>query len=219
MVEVLERAQGRSGELVLRRNGAHLEVICNGTFLIASHNEESSRALVKAALPYLPGGPLDVLIGGLGMGYALDQALVVERVSSVIVAEYEPVIATWFQRYGGERAARAAGDARAHVIAADVLDVLRDRLGAFDLVALDTDNGPEWLVRAANATIYAAAGVRLACDAVHLGGVVVFWSPDTYPRFEEVLRGAFGDIVAVAAHDTVEGHRHEYVMYVCRRTS
>ena len=52
MVEVLERVQGRSGELVLRRSGAALEVILNGAFLISTANEVSSRAMVTAALPH-----------------------------------------------------------------------------------------------------------------------------------------------------------------------
>ena len=72
--------QGRGGELVLRRRGPHLEVISNGAFLISTENEASSRALVSAAAPWLPDGPLRVLIGGLGLGYALDEALGLDRV-------------------------------------------------------------------------------------------------------------------------------------------
>ena len=75
VVDVLERVAGRSGELVLRRSGADLEVILNGAFLISTANDASSRAMVSAALPHLAGDALDVLIGGLGLGYALDEAL------------------------------------------------------------------------------------------------------------------------------------------------
>jgi hypothetical protein len=154
VLEVFDRAIGRSGELVLRRHGTDLEVIVNGTFLVSTANEASSRALVSAALPHLGGDALEVLIGGLGLGYALDEALVVERVSRVTVAEYEPVIVRWFRSHGEGRAKRAAAGERAGRAAlevADVADVLAARPGSFDLVLLDTDNGPEWLVRGSNA--------------------------------------------------------------------
>ncbi|MBN2203769.1 MAG: hypothetical protein JW767_01990, partial [Thermoleophilia bacterium] len=172
--EVIERIEGRSGELVLRRRAGHLEVILNGAFLISTENEASSRAMITAgleavALPLPDPGPqaalgsdavpgfggaqtedsgLDVLIGGLGLGYALDEALTIPRVGLVTVVEYEPTVVRWFEEHGAARAARATADrARAAVIIADVADVLRDQPGAFDLVCLDTDNGPGWLVR------------------------------------------------------------------------
>jgi hypothetical protein len=147
--DVIERVEGRGGELVLRRRGSDLEVISNGTFLISTANEHSSRALIAAALPYLPARPLEVLIGGLGMGFALDEALRAGNVRRVTVAELEPVIVDWFERYGGERAqaAGAAAGERSRIVVTDVFDLMRERPGAFDLIALDTDNGPEWLVR------------------------------------------------------------------------
>ena len=87
---VVDRRHGRAGELVLRlRGGDDWEVISNGTFLIAGSNEVSSRALVTAAVPELPDRPLDVLIGGLGLGYALDEALDLPRLRSVTVVELE----------------------------------------------------------------------------------------------------------------------------------
>jgi len=51
---VLERAPGRSGELVLRRHGEHLEIIVGGTFLISTENLTSSVALIEAASAGLP---------------------------------------------------------------------------------------------------------------------------------------------------------------------
>ena len=42
--EEIERAQGVSGELVLRRGPAGLEIVANGVFLVSSANAGSSRA-------------------------------------------------------------------------------------------------------------------------------------------------------------------------------
>ena len=217
VVDVLERVAGRSGELVLRRSGADLEVILNGAFLISTANDASSRAMVSAALPHLAGDALDVLIGGLGLGYALDEALACERVAHVIVAEYEPTMVRWFRAYGEGRAERAAAGeraARASIAVADVADVLAARPESFDLVSLDTDNGPDWLVREANAGLYSEAGVQLARRALRPGGAVVFWSPDRYAALERSLAGVFARVLAVAAFDVVQGRRHDYTMYV-----
>jgi spermidine synthase len=214
---VLERAAGVTGELVLRRTAGGLEVISNGTFLISAANEASSRALVTAALPFLPTRSLSVLIGGLGLGYALEAALDEPRVASVVVAEIEPTIVAWFGRHAPERAARVADDARARIVVADVAELLQAGSAGYDLVALDTDNGPEWLVREANAGLYSEAGGRLAHDALRAGGATVFWSPARYERFEELLGAVFASVHPVPVSDIVGGRPLEYTMYVCLR--
>lgn len=232
-VEVLERATGRSGELVLRRSGADLEVVAGGTFLISSANAVSSVALITAGLAFhndvgtprpadrrssRPG--LEVLIGGLGLGYTLAAAFAERRVGHVTVAEYEPVIVDWFRTYGGSRAEELAAwetAANARVLVNDVADVMRESPGAFDLVALDTDNGPDWLVRQSNAGLYDEAGLALAHGALRPGGVAVFWSPERYDWFAARLAAAFAQVSEVAAHDQINGRRHEYTMYVARR--
>jgi spermidine synthase len=212
---VVERGDGRSGELALLRRGGELQIVCNGAFVIASSNERSSRALIAAARPYLPDRQLDVLIGGLGMGYALDEALDLPALRGVTLAEYEPLIVEWFTTHMRERAARAERDARSRIVVADVRDLLAG--GArYDLIALDTDNGPQWLIRAGNAGLYEAGGLRQAASAVRPDGVVVFWSPERYEAFEAALGGAFGAVSAAPARDVVEGRAIDYVMYVCR---
>jgi spermidine synthase len=225
---------------VLRRSGADLEVIADGTFLISSANAASSEALITAGLPFLrEAAPawvgaahlgIDVLIGGLGLGYALDAALAERRVERVTVVEYEPLIVEWFRAYGKGRAARlAAGESagRARIVIADVADVLRQAAGAggssrgaegpFDLIALDTDNGPDWLVREANAGLYDETGARLARAALRPGGVAVFWSPERYDWFAARLARVFTRVDEVHAHDRIGRHRYEYTMYVACR--
>ena len=216
----IERAQGVSGELVLRRGPAGLEVIANGVFLVSAANAASSRALVGAVWPQVRGDGLRVLIGGLGIGDALDEALACARVAAVTVAELEPVIVRWFREHGGEPARRAA-DAeragRARIVVADVADVLTESAGAWDVVALDTDNGPEWLVRGENAGLYSTAGLRSVCAALRPGGASVFWSPDRYPLFEDALEDVFDAVERVTAVDVIDGRPFEYTMYVARR--
>jgi spermidine synthase len=218
--EEIERAQGVSGELVLRRGPAGLEIVANGIFLVSAANAASSRALAAAAWPHVQGDDLRVLIGGLGIGDALDEALACERVASVTVAELEPVIVRWFRAYGGEPARRAQGaerSGRVHVVVADVAELLAPSESAWDVVALDTDNGPEWLVRGENARLYTPAGLCAVRAALRPGGVAVFWSPEDYPSFEGDLRDVFDDVQTVAVVDVIDGRPLGYTMYVARR--
>jgi spermidine synthase len=212
--EVIERAAGRSGELLLRRRGGEVELLCDGTFLISSANERSSRALIAAAAPLLPDRPLDVLIGGLGLGYALDEALDLPTARTVTVAEYEPVVARWFGDHGGERATRAQRDARSRIVVADVHDLLAGRESAYDLVALDTDNGPDWLVRSENRRLYDPGGLLLVARTLRDGGVAAFWATGRDAAFAERLGRAFGGVTAHDVVDDVGGRELTFTMYV-----
>jgi spermidine synthase len=213
----IERAQGLSGELVLRRGPGGLEIVANGVFLVSAANAASSRALAAAAWPHVEGDALRVLIGGLGIGDALDEALSCKRVASVTVAELEPAIVRWFREQGGEPARRvhdAERAGRARIVVADVAEILDSSPGAWDVVALDTDNGPEWLVRGENARLYAPAGLCAVRAALRPGGVAVFWSPEDYPSFAGDLRDVFDDVRTVAAVDVIDGRPLQYTMYV-----
>jgi spermidine synthase len=215
--EELERAEGLSGELVLRRGPAGLEIIAGGVFLVSAANAASSRALVSAAWPRVRGAALHVLIGGLGIGDALDEALACERVASVTVGELEPMIVRWFRKYGGGAARRvqaAERRGRARTVVADVAVLLAEAESGWDVIALDTDNGPEWLVRGENAGLYTSAGLCRVRDALRPGGVAVFWSPERYPAFEGDLADVFDSVELVTAVDVIDGRPLEYTMYV-----
>jgi spermidine synthase len=218
--EEIERTEGVSGELVLRRGPAGFEIVAGGVFLVSAANAVSSRALVGAAWPRVRGGALDVLIGGLGIGDALDEAVACERVASITVAELEPVVVRWFREHGGEPARRAEAAERAgrvRIVVSDVADLLVGSSAAWDVVALDTDNGPEWLVRGENARLYASTGLCLIRAALRPGGVAVFWSPERYPAFDGDLRDVFDEVETVTAVDVIDGRPLDYTMYVARR--
>jgi hypothetical protein len=60
---VVERVTTPRGELVLRRCGAHFELISNGVFLMDTRGGRSERVLVRAGLEACP-HPSRLLIGG-----------------------------------------------------------------------------------------------------------------------------------------------------------
>ena len=88
---VVDRRRTPRGELVLRRAGPHFEVIADGTFLMDTRDGRSERALVREALRGVERGRL--LLGGLGVGFSLDEALSLPSLHEVVVVEIEPAVA------------------------------------------------------------------------------------------------------------------------------
>lgn len=193
---VVARADGAGGELVLRRAGAHYEIISNGVFLMDTRNGESERLLVRAAAAGLD-GPVRVLIGGLGVGFSLTEALTLPGVAHVTVAEREPAVIAWHRTVLRPWSRGALDDPRVTVLRADLLDVLKRPDGErFDALCLDVDNGPGWTVTPGNARLYAAPGLDLLAARLTRRGTLAVWSAGAAPAFAELLRGRFADVEA-----------------------
>src|SRR5271157_2580156 len=147
----VERAQGRQGELALRAVGEHYEIISNGVFLMDTRGGESERLLVRLALREAP-SRLRLLIGGLGVGFSLAEALRSDLVERVTVAEIEPKIIEWCRTYLAPFSGEALSDPRVEVVNEDLATWLRRNEEPFDAICLDVDNGPTWTVTDADGT-------------------------------------------------------------------
>lgn len=193
---VLERTAGRCGELVLRRAGEHLEVIANGVFLMDTRNGESERLLVSAAAERMPSAGR-MLIGGLGVGFSLRQAVADQRVREVIVVEREPAVIGWargpLRGFGGE----ALEDPSVCVIEADLVDWLAATTEHFDAICLDVDNGPRWTVSDGNRALYNDRGLCTLSSRLTAGGVLAVWSATADPAFDARLRDRFSEVEAL----------------------
>ena len=194
---VLDRACGVSGELVLRRQGAHHELVVDGCFLMDTRDGRSERALARCVLDAVP-TPGRVLIGGLGMGFTLVEALADPRVQRVDVVELEPVLVGWHRRFLGDLTSDALADPRTRLHVGDVATVIQDApLAAWDAVCLDVDNGPDWLARPENGALYQRAGLRAVARSLDPNGALGVWSADPAPGLAKLLRELFADVRAV----------------------
>jgi spermidine synthase len=218
---VVERDGGAGGELVLRRaDGGHYEIISNGMFLMDTRNGESERLLVRAAAAGLP-GPVRVLVGGLGVGFSLAEALALPGVAEVVVVEREPAVIAWHGP-GGPLAPfsrNALADPRVRVVRADLVDWLAPAPGTpgvdgpngldgghgvatgaggrFDVLCLDIDNGPEWTVTPGNARLYGPDALEELRGRLTGRGVLAVWSAGAAPAFEELLLEHFAHVEAL----------------------
>jgi spermidine synthase len=194
--QVLERAVTRRGELVLRRSGAAFEIISNGVFLMDTRDGRSERLMVTAALARCPAAAPEILICGLGVGFALAEAVSQAQVARVDVVEISAEIIGWHATHLRHLAAPAWEDGRVRVINADVVAWLAREQGPYDVICLDVDNGPEWTVWDANQALYGDEGLRCVRDSLRPGGVLSVWSAAEAPAFEERLRRHLGRVGA-----------------------
>jgi len=193
---VIDRREGGDGELVLRRAGADHEVIANGTFLMDTRDGRSERTLVREAIARL--GDARVLIGGLGVGFSLDEALHAPDVAEVVVVELEPAVVDWARTHLRGHGGAGLDDPRVRLVVADLADALETLGGGLDAICLDVDNGPGWLVHERNRRLYTDAGLRRIHDRLRPGGRLAVWAAAPDAEFEGRLRRQFAAVRAVA---------------------
>ena len=191
---VVERRPTAAGELVLRRAGAHLELIADGVFLMDTRDGRSERALVREALAGLDGARL--LLAGLGVGFSLDEALAAPGLREVTVVEAEQAMVDWARAYL-PLAGRGLADDRTRLVVADVVHHLRAAGRRYDAICLDVDNGPGWLSRPGNGVLYGAAGLALLRRRLHPGGRLAVWAAAPSESFAALLAAAFADVRSV----------------------
>jgi spermidine synthase len=218
-VETIERRETPRGELVLRRDEQtdRYEIISNGTFLMDTSDGRSERLLVTEALA-ATAAPRRLLIGGLGVGFSLAQAIADERLAEITVLEREPVVLEWQQAHLSRFSDGALADPRVTVVIDDLVRWMRTDAPAdrYDAICLDIDNGPQWTVVPGNAELYDVAGLTAVRAALAPGGALAVWSAAAAPAFEETLGELFDEVRALP----VEVARGEPdVVYLARRAA
>jgi spermidine synthase len=201
MAELVERRDGPYGEVVLRRRGDCFEIIANGCFLMDSSDGRSERLLVSAALDMLgqPHGA-SIMVGGLGIGFSLAEASADPRLGRICVVERERAVIDWHTR-GAAPLRRFAGtghdDPRARIVHDDLLGHLRTIGERYDVLCLDIDNGPGWVVTDDNRSVYEPAGLAVLERALTVRGVLSVWSSARTPEFTDMLASRFARVVTL----------------------
>ncbi|RRO18190.1 hypothetical protein EIL87_08070 [Saccharopolyspora rhizosphaerae] len=200
MAEVLARAVGERGELALVRRDDALELRVNGVFVMDTAHTETERLLAGATLAHLDRTDgLRVLIGGLGLGFTLREVLADERVTEAHVVEIEPELVGWHRAGLVPDTAAALIDERVRLSVGDIADVLlAESDGSCDVLLLDVDNGPDFLVYEENSALYEPQFLTTCRDKLAPGGTVAVWSADTSPGLLRAMRDVFGDCTELA---------------------
>ena len=202
-VTVIERATTENGEIQLQRRGSDYEIIFNGTFLMATYNGESEKLLVSQAIEAVK-SPRTVLIAGLGVGFSLGEALGYSMLEKITVVEIEEKIIEWNRTHLAEFSNHGLLDPRVEVVQADFIAWMSDCRRKYDVICLDIDNGPDWLVMDNNGQLYDDQGIRSLLNILNESGAVSFWSAAKSDTLEKRLRQWF-DKVKILAVDQPRG--------------
>ena len=221
------------GEISLRRRREPaldvdvFEVKLGDEYLMSSLFTVAEIALSRLGLAAHPGTDLDVLVGGLGLGYTAVAALDDPRVRSLAVVEALQDVVDWHESGLLPEAARLTSDPRTSLETADFfttvgagLPVSDDRPDAtYDVLLVDIDHSPRHVLHLSHAIFYSAAGLKRMRRRMNDGGVFALWSDDPPdPDFTALLAGEFEDVDAhvVEFDNFLTGGTSANTVYVAR---
>jgi spermidine synthase len=197
--EVLDHAESPIGVLILRRRNPPeehvIELTLEHQFLMSSAVTVSERALATRAIAMHGGTDLDVMIGGLGLGYTAKAALDSNCVAQVEVVELVAGVISWVERGIVPLGEELTSDPRFRVTQDDVYDRLRrSPIMKHDLVLIDVDHSPDARLGESSDSVYAQAGLTLAKQHLARHGVFGVWSTSASFSFEAELRKTFREV-------------------------
>lgn len=175
------------------------EVKLGDEFLMSSLFTVAEIQLAELALAEIQGTDLDVVVGGLGLGYTARAALADPRVRSVRVVEALDAVIEWQERELLPLAADLVTDHRCHLVHGDFFAMVAsgapfgpeapDRV---DAILVDIDHTPTHLLHPSHAAFYEAPGLTHLAARLQPGGVFGLWSDDgPDQRFLDVARSVF----------------------------
>ena len=215
------RAASPRGDVILRARRSPgppdvLELRVNGVFVMDTAETASEEALAEHALA-LTASPRAVLVGGLGLGFTARRVLADPMVTRVDVVEIEEALIGW-TRDGTVPDHGLLADPRVRLAHADIADYVRDaEPAAYDVVMLDVDNGPGYLVHDANAEVYRAPFLARVRRLLRSGGVLVIWSGDEEPALTAALADAGLEASTLPCPVRLQAREETYWLHAGRR--
>jgi spermidine synthase len=219
------------GVLSLRRrrqlsSGADIyEIKLGDEFLMSSAFTVAEIALARLGLAALERTELDVVVGGLGLGYTAQAVLENSGVRSLIVVEALAEVIEWHQQGLLPLGKQLTGDPRCRFVNDDFFAMSHSPVGfdsrmpgrRFDAVLVDIDHSPRNLLHPRHAALYEPEGLATLAEHLKPGGVFALWSNDPpEDAFQRVMAGAFATSVAhVVTFDNAFGdHDASNTVYI-----
>lgn len=208
--EELDWARTPMGEISLRRRRDPaldvdvFEARLDDDFLMSSLFTVAEIALAELGLAQVHGDDLDVVVGGLGLGYTAQAVLADPRTRSLHVLEALPEVIGWHQRALLPDTAGLTADDRCHLVAGDFFALVRSGNGfgtavpdPCHAVLVDIDHTPSHVLHPSHADLYTPRGLGRVADRLLPGGVFALWSDDPPdPAFVGVLDRVFATTAA-----------------------
>ncbi len=176
------------------------EVKLGDEFLMSSLFTVAEEELARRGLAAVDGDPLDVVVGGLGLGYTARAVLEEDRVGSLVVVEALGEVIGWHEQGLLPEAAALVDDPRCRLVQGDFFAMARGQTGfdphapgrRADAILVDIDHTPRHVLDPSHADLYTLEGLARLARYLRPGGVFGLWSDDPPDeRFLDVLGGVF----------------------------
>jgi len=215
------------GDLMLRRRRMLqfkdldiYEIKLGDDFLMTSLFHEAEVQLAKLALATVKKDDINVVVGGLGLGYTAVAALEDARVRSMLVVEYLKEIIDWHKNGLVPLGEKLIKDHRCSLLHGDFFAMSGDAIKGFglesppqkyDAILLDIDHTPTNVLHPTNTRFYSEMGLSELATHLSSGGVFGMWA-DGAP--EKPFIDHLGKIFT-----NVEGHTIEFSNPITESTS
>jgi spermidine synthase len=193
------------------------EIKLGDEFLMSSQFTSAEIELARLGLAALARGDLDVVVGGLGLGYTAQAALENPAVRSLIVVDALAEVIEWHEQGLLPLGKQLTGDPRCKLFNGDFFAMSHSAEGfdrqmpgrRFDAVLVDIDHSPRNLLHPRHAALYTPEGLSLLAAHLNPGGVFALWSNDPPDdAFNAALAGAFATSAAhVVTFENLQGDR------------
>jgi spermidine synthase len=206
------------------------EIKLGEEFLMSSLFTASEIALARLGLAELAGDRLDVVVGGLGLGYTAKAVLEHAGVGSLVVVEALAAVIDWHRNGLVPLGSALTGDPRCRLVHGDFFALAAADAGfdpdapgrRFDAVLVDIDHSPELPLDPRNAAFYQPAGLRALAAKLRPGGVFGLWSnalPDD--AFTARLADCFAQARAepVTFHNPLQDRPFTQTVYLARKAA
>lgn len=239
--EELDFRETELGDLILRRrtllslgDEEIYEVILGDGYLMSSLftvvEQELSNLGLSVALESTGSPGLEIVVGGLGLGYTAVEALKHESVKSLVVVEFMQPVIEWHEKEVVPLGASLNADSRCRFIHGDFFRLALPGEGEsgfdpetpgrkFHAVLLDIDHSPGKLLHDRHGDFYSVAGLRKMAEQLHSGGVFALWSDDPP---EDAFMAALGDVFescephVVDFYNPLQDKQSKSTVYVAR---
>ena len=182
------------------------EVKLNDEYVMSSLFTVAEKELARLGLARTPGTALDVIVGGLGLGYTAQEALKCNWIRTLTVLEYSEAVLDWHEQDLLPDTAGLAADDRVTLRCADFFVAAMDTAGfdpenpgrTYDAILLDIDHSPRHVLHEPHAEFYTYEGLHSASAHLAPGGTFAMWSDDPPDDdFTALLETVFIDVEAL----------------------
>ena len=206
------------------------EIKLDQEFLMSSLFTATEVALANLGLAELSDPGIDVVVGGLGLGYTAMTVLEHPEVREVLVVDTLREVIEWHQQGLLPLGEQLTSDPRCRLIHGDFFAMSASPFRGFDTenrgrrfhaILLDVDHSPRDLLHPSHAPFYEPEGLYQLTSHLLPGGVFALWSTDPpEERFEIALSEVFAyyETHVVTFSNPIQNRDEASTVYVARNT-